>query len=53
MELNKEQCLVCGKELKPDKEAKNDNTGKWDEHTYFLCDCTGEVENKDIRVSIG
>ena len=46
------KCLNCGRELKPDPEAVNFKTKKWDGHTYFACKCMGE-KNKNIRISIG
>ncbi len=47
-----EKCIICGKPMKPDKKFLNYSTKKWDEHTYFPCDCVGKV-NKNLRVSIG
>jgi len=46
------KCLICGKELKPDKEAVIFGTKKWDGHSYFACKCSGK-SHKNYRISVG
>ena len=46
------RCYLCGKKLRPDKEAVIFGTKKWDGHSYLLCKCLGKEAEK-LRISIG
>jgi len=48
----RENCRVCGKELKPDKESKRFGTEDWDGYSYFICSCS-KIKDKRVRISIG
>lgn len=52
-EVVKGKCIICGKKMKPDLEAKNFVSGEWDGHSYFPCSKCFKGNKNNLRISIG